>query len=338
MKHGLFMVDGRSTIFNDKFESRYTNIGFRLAYFLWNMRGSNQLEELNFYSSHVNDMTDDHLTLRGAYGPRLRYWVGADQLQKCINDNIDVDNKEDFKKPEGVDQIKKVYEDLKSGILTSCCQIFDPSIDYEDTNYIPSLSNVIFFVKGSELHMMCNYLDFNFSSHTVNDVWFIRLIHICLCNMLNKTPGMIAFNTPTFENDNVIGALNKKIDSQYKELLPVNTSPEQMMKDIHNVCYFERHYRNAINYSSVQHADVDIKVLSEDRIEKFLKPLSEANPEGIESPFWTEMGLTLASFILIRCSADGYLDYIEEKILPRMSSKFKSSVERMIQDARIDGQ
>lgn len=335
--HGLCMINGKSTIYNDKMDTRYTNIGFRLAYFLWNMRGSNSLEELSFYSNHVNTLTDDHLSLRGAYGPRLRFWVGADQLQECINNNIDVDKDEDFTKPEGVDQIKKVYEDLKSGQKASCCQIFDPSVDFEDTNYIPSLTNLLFFVKNNELHLNVTYLDFDLNSHTINDIYFLRLLHICLCNMLNLTPGMISLNAPEFHHIEMLGLLNAKMDCQYKEILPLNSSPEQMMKDIINVCHFERHYRNAINHGSVQHQDVDVKVLSEDRINKFLSLADKDNPEGIESSFWTEMGLTLASFILIKYTKNKYVDYIEEKILTRMSSKFKGSIERMIQDVKIDG-
>ena len=40
-----------SRMVNFALEEKYSNVGFRIAYFLWVMRGANDLESLEYYSA-----------------------------------------------------------------------------------------------------------------------------------------------------------------------------------------------------------------------------------------------------------------------------------------------
>ena len=115
------------------------DLAFRIGYLIWTLNGSNMLQSLGFHGGCMGGYTDDGETLRGAYGPRLRYWIGADALQEAIKINQDIDKPEDYIKPTGVDQIESTYNDLNSGLPASSMSIFDPALDYESTRHVPDL-------------------------------------------------------------------------------------------------------------------------------------------------------------------------------------------------------
>jgi len=123
--------------------NEYTNLGFRIANLIHTMKGSSDYAMLAFYSNHMEQFLDeviekptqegevlDYLTnepvkevyehkyqdnrlLRGSLGPRLRNWIGSHQLQESIDINSELSDDMEFVKPEGIDQLKEAFEDLK---------------------------------------------------------------------------------------------------------------------------------------------------------------------------------------------------------------------------------
>ena len=224
--------------------------GFNIAYFLWNIRGSNNLNEITYYKKFFSKMSDDETSLRGAYGPRLRYWVGADQLQESIDANRDIEKEEEFQKPLGIDQLQKVYDDLKNGVNTSCCQIFNPSIDFDETNYVPDLVSIGFSKKGSLLNMTPVYLQIPENKiHAEADSYFHNLLIQCMASILALDAGYV--NILNLQNNCLVSTTPIKLDI-------TNKTPESLWNDIHRVLDMERYMRNHVTKDTVKMDNVDV--------------------------------------------------------------------------------
>lgn len=66
-------------------KNRDFNPFFALTEFSWILKGSNQLEPLQYYIRNYNKYSDDKKTLNGAYGFRLRHYFDSDQIEIAIN-------------------------------------------------------------------------------------------------------------------------------------------------------------------------------------------------------------------------------------------------------------
>ncbi|WP_323955551.1 thymidylate synthase [Aeromonas caviae] len=65
---------------------RALNPFFAIAESAWIIGGSNKLDTLSYYLKSYNRFSDDHLTLNGAYGFRLREHFGYDQINYVIKE------------------------------------------------------------------------------------------------------------------------------------------------------------------------------------------------------------------------------------------------------------
>lgn len=159
--------------------AKYTNIGYRIANFLHIMKGSNDLGFLSRYSKHIILQSDNMKNLRGAFGPRVRNWIGAHQLQDMINTNADVDQAENYVKPVGIDQTMSVFDDLRNGMQASTMVIRDPGIDFDETEDVPDLTAVTFSIADIGIHksvccaMLYQSID---SKNLVNEIWAMSMI------------------------------------------------------------------------------------------------------------------------------------------------------------------
>jgi hypothetical protein len=312
----IFKKDNSFGIYDCFVNSKFTNLGFRLAYFLWNLKGSNMLGSLNYYSKHVNDLTDDNMTLRGAYGPRMRFWIGADQLQEAINTNSKIDDPEDFVKPKGVDQLQKCFEDLENGMETSSCVIFDPSLDFEDSKNIPDLISITFKRVCDRLDMIANFGTICLNKDFVNDYFFLSLLHICMCSLMNKN-GFIYFciANPKFSEDKI-----EFYEYNYKhnDLLPQDFLIGAFWDNIFKLYDFEKHLRCAIYKESVHSEQVDLIGHCDMLLRKFIEPIEDA--------FWQDFGKTILICSLLKYGDSNYKNYIEDIINTMEENGFKKEI------------
>ncbi|PKI11184.1 thymidylate synthase [Shewanella sp. 11B5] len=65
---------------------RAINPFFAIAEAAWVVKGLNSLDTLNYYLKKYDDFSDDGTILNGAYGYRLRYHFGYDQIQFAIDE------------------------------------------------------------------------------------------------------------------------------------------------------------------------------------------------------------------------------------------------------------
>jgi hypothetical protein len=154
-----------------------TNIGYRIANFLMMMQGSNALQPLDRYSSHILEHTEDGQTLRGAFGPRIRNWIGCHQLQDCINTNADIDEEDKMTKPQGVDQTLAVFDDLKHGCDSTAFVIRDPGIDFDESMDIPDCLGIVFNMDKAQNLLKVNAMyEVAGNPNYLNEVWAISYL------------------------------------------------------------------------------------------------------------------------------------------------------------------
>lgn len=304
------------------FYNNHSHLGMRLAYFLWIMRGANAADHLSYYCKSVKKLTDDdHNALRGGYGPRLRYWVGADQLQEAIEKNQDIDNEKDFEKPQGVDQIAKVYDDLKNG-LSTCASIFNPALDFDDSNNIPDLISLGFRVHENCLQVKVFGNSVELTSWFANDFFFISLLTDCFRSLFSVQNSVIFFN---FMNINCKWEVKEfKINEERKFLSPSNTNPEDLNADLFSLYSLEKHLRNCVSKESVNSQDVNLIIITQHIMEKHLDP--------IKCNFWKEYGRALIGYVLVKKAGMKHLDFVKEEILSKMVTPFKDELEILIGD------
>ncbi len=278
-----------------------TTFPFRLAYAIWVLSGSNLLKPLSYYGKQMDDMTDDGVTLRGAYGPRLRFWVGPDALQEAININQDISNPEDFVKPVGLDQLEAVFKDFQSGMSVGTIGIFDPALDFEETLYVPDL-NCVTFLSGRKIDMIMNYSTIDVTGHLQNDIWLFEFVKWVLATFLDKPCGEtnVVIGSATFDIDTF-----ELQDASEEEKIKVPLNIPQAIKDKHvfwdefeTLQVFERHMRLQINDKTFINDDVNIVELSEILVRKLLSK--------IETQVLKDMG-----YSLLVCSLMKYADKIE---------------------------
>lgn len=121
---------------------RNTNPFAQIAETLWMIRGRDDLDWLELYIPQCKKWSDDGLTWRGAYGPRLRAWNSMDDVLKesmLITD----------------DQVELVLQMLKEKPKTrqAVMTIWDPDRDWVKSKDIPCNNWLHWVIRENELHL-----------------------------------------------------------------------------------------------------------------------------------------------------------------------------------------
>lgn len=304
-------------------DDQFTNCGFRIAYFIWTLKGSNLLEDLEYYSEHVDQYTDNFMNLRGAYGPRMMNWVGADQLQEALNINVDLESEEEYVKPNGVHQLEAVYNDLNLGMKASTIVIRDPSIDFDETNDVPDLLAVTFVIHDNILEANLFYELVEHESKVVNDFWTFSHIAEMLRSwlLLEKTEINIVASHIDENINNLIPVqyatdlelvdklCSHEIDgNKHQNGSVIHPNPNNFWIDFEKLDDFEKHLRFRICGESFQNEAVSTTKLAEDLVRLKLNE--------IESKYIRELGYCLLIFAFAKYDWEN----LQEKIVEWLES------------------
>lgn len=291
-------------------DNAYSNAAFRAAYFLYVMRGANDLKSISTYSKHMDEYSDNGISLRGALGPRLINWIGADQLQEAININIDVDEKEDYIKPVGVNQLKSVYDDLKHGMNESSVIFRDPAVDFEITNDVPNLMSILFVNGNTKLSVFCNYSQIEYGSNYINELWVF--LHIAQLFKIWLEFEELEFNvvSPICNND-------EHINLVITEESQIIQGPVEFWTDIDVMQDFQRHLRCMINEKSFESPEVAIGIC----VEK----IDEVILQRVKSNYLCDLGIVMLLSLLVNYDPIAYEDIILE-YFNKMSTAFKNEI------------
>ncbi|RWE79581.1 thymidylate synthase [Mesorhizobium sp.] len=120
---------------------RHNDIAAQFAETMWVLAGRNDIAWLQKYLPRAPHFSDDGITWRGAYGPRLRRWSGVDQI-------------------DAVRRLLLADRTSRQGVMS----LFDPAQDYEPSKDIPCNNWLGWIIRDDRLHM-CAAL-------RSNDVWW----------------------------------------------------------------------------------------------------------------------------------------------------------------------
>jgi thymidylate synthase len=109
---------------------RRNNIFATIAESIWVLTGRNDIAFLDGYLKRAGEFSDDGVTWRAGYGPRLRDWNGTDQIAAVLN-------------------ILKEAPDSRRAVIT----LFDPDRDFTESKDIPCNNWLHFLVRGGRLHL-----------------------------------------------------------------------------------------------------------------------------------------------------------------------------------------
>ncbi len=293
----------------------HTNVAFRIATWIHIINGSNDLEFLSRYSQHIVAASDNMEQLRGAFGPRMRNHVGAHQLQEMINLNSDITGEEvteeekvdeniidyddngdpvyappTYVKPEGIDQMRAVYDDLKHGMSDTAIIIRDPGVDFEESDDIPDLIAVSFngkvinrfdaeevtTLKATALYGTGN--NYNF----LTEIWALSLMTQMYKAHLGYTHSRFSVHCYDWNEEN--DEHNFKLPS---DCIPVcGEDHAQFWEDFDHLQRFAKHIQFHLNITTFDNPDVSN--------EWCINTLNSFFIEKIESPFLQDMAYSLA--------------------------------------------
>lgn len=109
---------------------RRNDVFATIAETMWVLGGRNDMEYLARYLSRALQFSDDQVTWRGGYGPRLRDWGGVDQ----------------------VDEIRKLLRSDPES-RRAIAVLFDPARDFVDTLDVPCNNWLHFLVRDGTVHL-----------------------------------------------------------------------------------------------------------------------------------------------------------------------------------------
>ena len=108
---------------------RRASVRAQIAEAVWILSGRNDIQFIERYLPRAKDFSDDGVTWRGGYGPRIRNWGGVDQLFE-------------------VAKLLNKDPDSRRAVIN----IFDPGEDFQDSKDIPCNNWLSFIIREGKLH------------------------------------------------------------------------------------------------------------------------------------------------------------------------------------------
>lgn len=112
-----------------------------IAETLWMLAGHDDINWISEYLPRAPDFSDDGVTWRAAYGPRIRNWAGIDQLR---------------------DTARLLRSDRNS--RRAVMSLFDPARDFVETLDVPCTNWLSWLIRNGQLHLVVGIRS--------NDVWW----------------------------------------------------------------------------------------------------------------------------------------------------------------------
>jgi thymidylate synthase len=111
-------------------QGRLNNVAATVAETVWVLAGRNDLDFLTRYLPRAPDFSDDGMTWRAGYGPRLRNWQGTDQLSEVV-------------------KLLRSDPTSRRGVIG----LFDPATDFTNSRDVPCNNWIHFIQRNNRLDM-----------------------------------------------------------------------------------------------------------------------------------------------------------------------------------------
>ncbi|MCF2221565.1 thymidylate synthase [Chryseobacterium sp. PS-8] len=204
---------------------------------LWLASGRNDIDMVSKYVKKLRDFSDDNITMRAGYGPRLRHYKGLandynidyEQKKSQLNNGIEV----------RIDQFKFVEKSFMKDPFTrqAVITLIDPSKDLFDpkgnlkiTKDFPCTTTLQFIQNGGKLDLIVNMRSNDF-------IWGASGVNIFNFTFIQEYFAQI-LNLPIGEYYHIVNNFHyyEQFKQQIEELASID--------DIHDECY---HYQKGFN-------------------------------------------------------------------------------------------
>jgi len=276
------------------------NYGLICSYLAEVYSGDNTVDRLSFYDKRALAYADDDMPYyHGANGPRMRNWVGANQLNECNQINMDIDNPEKFVKPTGVDQLLFAYRDLYHGTNKSATIIIrDPAVDYNETVFVPDLISFTLHVEDNELNLVAIYENIVPEIFFHADLYMFNEIVSSFARFMDMQCGVVSvygIETELF----TVAIKTPHCDNE------ITLSPDLYYNQMSYISYINKHIVSALKSEIYGNYEIDVREV----IEKFLKYVGTntgiENKFHISEPYFQSMAYAMVcSSVLLHGNSD----------------------------------
>lgn len=146
---------------------RHNNVFASIAETLWVLSGRDDLDYLSAYLPRALDFSDDGKTWRGAYGPRMRSWLGVDQVAAVV-------------------ELLREHPTSRRAVIS----LFDPARDFEPSTDIPCNNWLQFVLRDGRLdmHVVARSMDIMWGFSGINSFeWSV--LHDLIASSLGAEVG-----------------------------------------------------------------------------------------------------------------------------------------------------
>lgn len=150
---------------------RHNNVFASIAESMWVICGRNDLDYLGAYLRRASDFSDDGVTWRAGYGPRLRNWNGVDQLSEVV-------------------KILRADPSSRRAVIS----IYDPDRDFVASRDIPCNNWLHFLLRDGrlDLHVAARSTDIWWGFSGINTFEWTLLLEM-MARWLGHDPGHLVF-------------------------------------------------------------------------------------------------------------------------------------------------
>ncbi|WP_176387275.1 thymidylate synthase [Leucobacter sp. 7(1)] len=150
---------------------RHNNVFSSIAESMWVICGRNDLEYLGAYLKRASEFSDDGVTWRASYGPRLRNWNGIDQLAQIVS-------------------ILRADPSSRRAVVS----IYDPDRDFVESRDIPCNNWLHFLARDGrlDLHIAARSTDIWWGFSGINAFEWTLLLEM-MARWLGVDPGRLVF-------------------------------------------------------------------------------------------------------------------------------------------------
>ncbi|WP_186304570.1 MULTISPECIES: thymidylate synthase [Kocuria] len=150
---------------------RHNNVFASIAESMWVISGRNDLRYLGAYLKRAHEFSDDGITWRAGYGPRLRDWNGIDQLAEVV-------------------AILRADPSSRRAVAS----IFDPDRDFVSSKDIPCNNWLHFLIRDGrlDLHVAARSTDVWWGFSGINAFEWTLLLEM-MAHWLDQEPGRLIF-------------------------------------------------------------------------------------------------------------------------------------------------
>lgn len=155
-----------------------SNIFAQIAGSWWVLSGNNDLDFLGKYLPNAQKRSDDSITWRSAFGPRIRNWHGVDQLLEVVK------------------LLNKRPESRRASMV-----LFDPIYDFQESKDVSTCVAVHFTTRLGSLDMTVDMRSMSIlgsSSLTGNNSFEWSILHEIVAFCTQNKVGSLIFNINSF--------------------------------------------------------------------------------------------------------------------------------------------